>query len=121
LNNEYDFQNQVITDSNVATLHNDYRAINIHIIEKYKLSNLVKKSDYFEKEKINEITTFQLDEFLNDMQSDFNDYQKRKTMFLTEIMVDEFIEKYVGLCLKEVDVIKRNQSLLNTLDYKWHK
>jgi len=41
------------------------------------------------------------------MKSDFQDYQQGKTKFLTEVMLDEFIEKNIDLCLKEVDMIKR--------------
>ncbi len=103
----------------VARLHNDYHLLNSYIVQKYNISyTLVLPAD-FEKEPINRITAFAFDGFLENMKNDFTEKLQGQTHFLTENMLDEFIDKYIGIAEAELKCVMSGTHYLNAEDYAW--
>ena len=103
----------------VALLHNDYHILNSYIIEKYDIQNVLKKPFGFEQEPICKIATFGIDVFIETMVYDFIEKTLGETYFLTENMLDEFIEKYMVLGMKELQNILNGKCSLQAIDYAW--
>lgn len=103
----------------VTILHNDYHILNSYIVNKYNIFNELKTSIGLEREPISKIATFKINEFIEDMSYDFKERTRGETHFLTENMVDEFIDKYVPLGLEELQHIQNGTYTLQALDYAW--
>ena len=86
----------------VTMLHNDYHILNSHIVNNYHLQNELTFPIDLEDEAIGNIAEFRVNGFLEDMSGDFMDQTTGTTRFLTEALLDEFIEEYVSLGLKEL-------------------
>ncbi len=105
----------------VEILHKDYDLLNAYIVEKYKLENLLGKEFELNEETICEIGTFKINAFLEEMSYDFILKNKGTTVLLTEDMVDEFVEKYVPLAMKEMQAVKNGKNALKPIDYAWER
>ena len=68
-----------------------------------------------------EIAEFRIDGFLDDLAGDFSDKTQGETVFVTEEMLDQFIEEYVPTMLEELRAVKNGKSLLVAKDYKWKR
>ena len=53
------------------------------------------------------------------MSYDFNEQITGDTHFITEDMLDEFVEKYVPLGLEELQSIRSGKFNLQAIDYAW--
>lgn len=105
----------------VSMLHNDYHILNSHIVNKYQLQNTLTDPVNLENESINDITEFRVNGFLEDMSGDFMDQTTGTTQFLTEVLLDEFIEGYVSLGLKELWSVRSGNSVLQPIDFAWKR
>ena len=74
-----------------------------------------------EDEAIGDIAEFRVNEFLEDMSGDFMDQTTGSTRFLTEALLDEFIDKYVSLGLKELQSVRSGSTLLRSIDFAWKR
>lgn len=106
--------------ADVMRLHNDYHILNAYIVKKYGLENELKYEN-LEKECFHEIATFRVNDFLKEMSEDFLEQTVGETYYITEAMVDEFIEKYVPLGLEELKCVQKGLSGLKSNDYVWIK
>lgn len=116
---DYQFASHFKTEEEIRVLHNDYRLLNMYIVNRYGLTNEVEKPYNFQKERINEIVPFCLDDFLEEMKRDFLPYENGITVLLTEKLLDEFIGKYTDECLLELEAVRKRESYLNPMEYKW--
>ena len=105
----------------VAMLHNDYHILNSYIVNKYNIHNTLENAIELEQEPINEIADFRLNEFIEEMAHDFTEQITGKAHFLTESMVDEFIDRYVPIGLKELQHVQNGEFTLQAIDYAWQK
>ena len=103
----------------VLMLHHDYHILNSYIVSKYNCQNILQDKINLDSEKIMEIAEFRMDGFLDDLAGDFSDKTQGETVFVTEKMLDQFIEEYVPIMLEELRAIKNGKSLLVAKDYKW--
>ena len=118
------YSDRVIRPSNpeeVSMLHNDYHILNSHIVNNYHLQNKLVFSIDLEDEAIGGIAEFRVDGFLEDMSGDFMDQTTGTTRFLTEDLLDEFIDKYVSLGLKELQSVRSGSTLLRSIDFAWKR
>ncbi len=99
----------------VALLHNDYHILNSYITEKYKISNILEPID-ISNEPLCEIADFRAAEFIEDMANDFTEQTKGETVYITEDMLDEFIEKYVTKGIEELKSVQRGKDYLKAID-----
>ncbi|MDE6749765.1 MAG: zinc dependent phospholipase C family protein [Lachnospiraceae bacterium] len=109
------------TREEVTILHNDYHILNSYIVNKYNIHNTLKTPIDLGQEPICKIATSIINEFIEDMSYDFKEQTIGETHFLTENMVDEFIDKYVPLGLDELQHIQNGKYTLQALDYTWAK
>lgn len=105
----------------VVILHNDYHILNSYIVSKYNCQNILQDKINLDSEKIMKIAEFRIDEFLHDLAGDFSDKTQGETVFVTEEMLDQFIEEYVLIMLEELRAVKNGKSLLAAKDYKWKR
>lgn len=114
-----DYQWNPMISGNVKALHNDYALLNAYVIEKYKLVNNIVVPLKFEVERINNLYSFEMGRLVDDLKFDFQPYKKGDIFFLTENMVDEYIDRAVQMCIDEVKALRNGKPLLNALDYAW--
>ena len=107
------------TPEEVKVLHNDYHILNSYIVKKYQLQNKLTYPVSLEAEPIGSIAPFHIDTFLKELANDFTEQTKGSTVYLTESMLDEFVETYLPLAIEEVKSIKNGFSTLSTRDYSW--
>mgnify|MGYP001035024449 FL=1 len=62
-----------------------------------------------------------MEHILHDLAGDFSDKTQGETVFVTEEMLDQFIEEYVLIMLEELRAVKNGKSLLVAKDYKWKR
>ena len=58
---------------------------------------------------------------MRDFAGDFSDKTQGETVFVTEKMLDQFIEEYVPVMLEELRTVKNGNSTLVAKDYKWKR
>jgi hypothetical protein len=107
------------TREEVPILHNDYHILNSYIIQKYGIQNILGSTFSLEREPLCHIAPFTIDKFLGEMAYDFTEQTKGTTVFLTESMLDEYVNTYIPLAIAEVNRIKNRGSSLNATDYAW--
>lgn len=107
------------TPEEVSVLHNDYHILNSYIVKKYQIQNRLANPISLENEPIGNIAPFHIDAFLKELAHDFNEQTTGNTKYLTESMLDEFIETYLPLAIEEVKSIKNGFSTLSTSDFSW--
>lgn len=105
----------------VSMLHNDYHILNSYIVSKYNCQNILQDKINLDSEKIMEIAEFRIEGFLRDFVGDFSDKTQGETVFVTENMLDQFIEEYVPVMLEELRAVKKDKSILVAKDYKWKR
>lgn len=103
----------------VLILHHDYHILNSYIVSKYNCHNILQNKINLDSEKIMEIAEFRMDEFLDDLAGDFSENIQGETVFITEEMLDQFIEEYVPIMLEELRAVKNGSTNLVAKDYKW--
>lgn len=105
----------------VTFLHNDYHILNAYIVGKYDIHNILEKDTVLNHEPIGGIKNFLIRESINKLADEFTEQTQGATVFLTERMLDEFIETYVPLAIEEVKHLKNGTSILRTSEYTWAK
>ena len=105
----------------VKLLHNDYHILNSYIVKKYNIRNILEKNVVLGNEIIVELAAFGVDKLLEELSNDFVEQVEGNTVFLTENMVEEFVEIYIPLAIEEIRSIKNGKSILNVKDYVWKK
>ena len=103
----------------VARLHNDYHILNAHIVNKYGIRNELQAPFDLTQEPINRIAAFRIHEFIQEMAWDFTEQPTGATFYISEDMVDAFMDKYVPLGLEELRHIQNGESVLRASDYTW--
>lgn len=115
-------QNRIVmprTRAEVDCLHNDYHILNSYIVEKYRIHNILDKAVISGDETICNISAFHIQESLDKLSAEFMEQTHGTTVFLTEEILDKFIETYIPLAIKEVKCIKSGRSNFRTGDYTW--
>lgn len=88
---------------NVEKLHKDYAICNYYVVKKYNLKNEIVLPSDFEKELINQISAFNLDKLIQEMNSYFVPVEEDDIFFFTREMADEYIAEAVEFCSQELD------------------
>ena len=103
----------------VAQLHRDYTLLNAYIVRRYSIRNETERPADFENEAINEIAHFELDRFLRDFAGDFTRQAEGDTRYLTEPMLDEFLERHLPLLQRELRTVQSGGRGLIARDMAW--
>ena len=105
-----------MTISAVDLLHRDYHLLNSYIVGKYGLTDTVRLPEDFDKEPICKISSFSAGEFLLEMENDFRETATGETHFLTEEMLDEFVERYLPEAMEETRQVLQGKTYLRAVD-----
>lgn len=108
--------NMPCSKEEVAVLHNDYHILNNYIVKSYNICNIIQKPAEFQKEPICNVAAFRVDKFIDDMSCDFTEKTSGKTIFVTEDMLDEFIDTYAKKGIEELKSIQSGKSFLKAVD-----
>lgn len=103
----------------VKLLHQDYHILNAYIVQKYDIQNILDTAFPLGNTPISKLTTFLIDPFLVELSQDFTEQLQGQTTFITESMLDAFIERFVPLAIEEVNSIKNGVSILKATDFAW--
>jgi hypothetical protein len=95
------------------------RLLNPYIIEKYGVTKEIVHPENWEDERIGYVFPFTLESFFADMEKDYTTCGVGSTQFVTEQALDEFVEEYVDLCVKEIQSVKKNEEYLSPLEFKY--
>ena len=105
----------------VKRLHMDYHILNSYIVDKYDFENELCEAVNVYQGEFEKIAEFRVHDFLKELEQDFREDVVGETFYITEEMVDEFVERYLPLVLKEMECVKTGKSSLNVKDYTWIK
>lgn len=105
----------------VKRLHMDYHILNRYIVDKYDFKNELCESANLYQGEFEEIAEFRVHEFLKELEQDFQEDVVGETFYITEEMVDEFVERYLPLVINEIECVKLGKLCLNPMEYKWIK
>lgn len=103
----------------VKRRHHDYHILNSYVVEKYGIRNILHRDIISADEPIRSIAKFRIPQFLDEMAGDFTEQTTGETVFLTEAMVDQFIETYAPLAVEEVKRLKSGLPGLQVKNYLW--
>lgn len=106
-------------EEDVKKLHNDYHILNNYIVTRYGIENILNESVDLSGETVSKIAEFEINGFLGDMKNDFFENTRGETCFITENMLDEFIEKYVPLGIEALKEIKKGKFVLRATDFAY--
>ena len=119
LYNKLNLRDKLQNYADVQILHNDYRLLNPYIIEKYGVTKEVQYPMNWEEEPIYQVFPFALENFLAELENDYTICGVGSTQFVTEQALDEFVEEYVDLCVREIQSVKKDEEYLRPLDFKY--
>lgn len=105
----------------VRLLHQDYHILNSHVVQKYGIHNILTGAYDLAGEALSEIAVFRVSDFLKEMAGDFTESTQGTTVFLTEAMLDEFVQTYVPLALEEMRRLKAGTSGIKASDFAWKR
>ena len=107
------------TPDEIQSLHNDYHILNRYIVNKYRLTNILKENTPLVTTPLLEIADFHIPAFLREMANDFTENITGTTVYVTELLADEFIETYVPIAIREMVAITGGFSTLQAQELAW--
>lgn len=107
------------TREEVQRLHQDYHILNAYIVRKYQIQNILDDTFPLGDISLSQLTDFHIDDFLAELSQDFTEQTQGTTTFVTEKILDQYIERFVPLAIKEVKSINEGSSILNLTDFVW--
>ena len=105
----------------VIRLHMDYHMLNMYIVDKYELKNELVQMENGYQNEFAQIGEFRVMEFLEEFEQDFSEDISGETFYITEAMVDEFVERYLPIVLKELESVRNGKISLDVKEYTWIK
>ena len=103
----------------VPLLHQDYHILNSYIVQKYQLQNILGPAIPLKDTPLLDLTAFFVDEFLTELSHDFTEQIQGNTTFLTEPLLDQFIERFLPLAIEEAKSTRNGASILKVTDFAW--
>lgn len=108
-------------DDKVRILHRDYHVLNRYIRERWHLRYELTIPEDLENEDIFHIAEFEIPGFLKALQDDFSETVEEKTVYVTEEMIDEFMERYYPVIAIEFSHAVTGDFQLRAADYAWKR
>ncbi len=104
---------------NTDRLHKDYSIVNQYIIRQYGLKNDLAVPEGFDSEDLTQISAFDVDHFMKDMERFFQPVEEEEIFFFTKEMSDEYIGEAVEYCVNEVKKLRRGEPGIDMLEFAW--
>ena len=105
----------------VRKLHFDYQLLNKYIADRCHLRDELLNPPEISGEEILSVADFDLNLFLQEFHHDFTEKVEGTTTFLTEEILQEFLDKYLGEIRKECGAVIRGEHYLTAKDLAWKK
>ena len=103
-------------------LHRDYELTNEHVAEKYHLKPDMIRPLELSGEPILEVAEFDVNGFVNGIKRQFQIIDSNEEcFFFTRDMADEFIERAITLCKKELLNLAEGKPGMNSLAWSWER
>ena len=113
------FADRQMTREKVAVLHNDYHLLNAYIVRSRGLRDEIVFPDHFEREPINRIYPFLLRDFLDEMRGDFSEDPKGTTHYMTEALLEEYLNDATPVCREALRRILAGEEPLDARTLTW--
>lgn len=113
------YHDHPMTIDDVDALHRDYHLLNAYIVGKYGLADTVRLPEDFDSEPICRISSFSVTEFLLEMEDDFRETATGETHFLTEDLLDEFVERYLPEAIEEARQVSQGKTCLRAEEFAY--
>ena len=104
---------------NTDRLHKDYSIVNQYIIRQYGLKNDLVVPEGFDHEDLTQISAFDVDHFMKDMERFFQPVEEEEIFFFTKEMSDDYIAEAVEYCVNEVEKLRRGEPGIDMLEFAW--
>lgn len=105
----------------VKKLHRDYRILNSYIAEKWQLQNELDAVPDPADEVVLQIADFDFPGFADEFRHDFTDIIHGETVFLTEAILEEFLQKYVPEIERELKAVLEGKTYLRAESFAWRR
>ncbi len=115
-----DYKWDPVPEGNVGRLHNDYRLLNTYLIQKYRITNEINFPNEIENERLFAIYPFDLKQLKSDLKNDFIPYNDGNAFFFTKSMSDEYIERTISKCVKEITSLRNGNNVIDEEKYAWN-
>ena len=109
----------VPTDEKTAQLHKDYSIINGYICPKFGISKLPELPDSLDTEPIIAGHGDAVRAFFADMRRDLTERPQGSPVYYTEKIADEYINRAVGVCKREVAALCGKGKHIDELSFSW--
>lgn len=100
-------------------LYSDYHILNGILTEKYALENTLYVPKDFSNEKINDVYSFELCDFIGDINKDLKERRKEKPKYLTSKRIEKYILDCVDICMAEYAALKNVKHHLDRYDFSF--
>ena len=108
-----------VTSADVRMLHQDYHILNAYIVQKYQIQNILDTVFPSDNSPIWDLTTFLINPFLVELSNDVVEQVQGQTTFITESMLDQFVDHFIPLAIAECKSMKHGTSILKPADFAW--
>ena len=106
---------------NVARLHLDYHLTNRYVIQRYGVKVIPFAPADLEQEPLWKAHAFFLRDFLEEMKQDYLDCPEGSTVFFTEEIADQFIERALKACLTELEALRSGEGYFDEVRFAWKR
>lgn len=100
-------------------LYRDYHILNGRLVENYGLVFDITEPENYKSEGINEIFSFEVEDFIADMRNDFNENTNEAPKHLSIKRTEEFIKQCAEACISEYYAITDGSHAIGAYDYSW--
>ncbi len=101
----------------VERLYNDYSLLNSYCKQKFHVDCDIEFPTNFRQEKINDISSFCVAKMTS--KEDIDITHKGPATIFGETMLDEFLNRYLPVCAKEAEEVRKQSTALSPMDFKW--
>lgn len=105
----------------INELYRDYHILNYYLVRKYHIKPLQQPTYNIKEERINKNFPFDVESFLENMQSDFSEHIKEKPKHFTENHVDLYIEQCRDYCIREYNALLQGKHAFSPIEFAWDK
>ena len=105
----------------VEKLHRDYEILNSYIVGKWQLQNEPFAVPEVLQESLLRITDFDIPGIISELEHDFTDDIHGTTVFLTEEILEEFLDRYLSDIKKEFRAVLLGERYLSAKSFAWRR
>lgn len=106
---------------NVERLHLDYRLTNGFVVRRYNIKTIPAVPADLTEQPLWQAHSFALQEFLEEMKIDFLEPPEGSTVYFTEEIALQFIERAGAVCRKELEAVRSGEGYFDERRFAWKR